>query len=67
MLVFHERQLARVLAEYESHYNGHRPHRALNQQPPMTDLPVLPDSGDRPAVRRTEVHGGLINEYRRAT
>ncbi len=24
MLVFNERQLARVLAEYESHYNGHR-------------------------------------------
>ncbi|MGI8869851.1 MAG: integrase core domain-containing protein [Mycobacteriales bacterium] len=66
LLVFHERQLVRVLAEYESHYNGHRPHRALDQQPPMTDIPVLSDSGDHPAVRRTEVLGGLINEYRRA-
>ena len=64
LLVFHERQLVRVLAEYEAHYNGHRPHRALDQQPPMPDFPVRSDSGDRTAVRRTEALGGLINEYR---
>ena len=28
-LIFRERQLVRVLAEYENHYNTHRPHRAL--------------------------------------
>jgi len=28
-LIFSERQLVRVLAEYEKHYNTHRPHRAL--------------------------------------
>ena len=28
-LIFRERQLVRVLAEYEKHYNTHRPHRAL--------------------------------------
>jgi transposase InsO family protein len=34
MLIFGERQLVNVLAEYENHYNSHRPHRALEQLPP---------------------------------
>jgi putative transposase len=48
MLIFKERQLVHVLAEYEAHYNVHRPHRALEQRsptescakrlPPTTDL-----------------------------
>jgi hypothetical protein len=28
MLIFGERHLRRVLAEYAAHYNGRRPHRA---------------------------------------
>lgn len=64
--VFHERQLVRVLAEYETHYNRHRPHRALDQRPPITGFPILFDDADRPAIRRVEVPGALINEYRRA-
>jgi transposase InsO family protein len=66
MLIFGERQLLRVLAEYETHYNGHRPHRALDQESPITGFSMLSDRGDRPAIQRTEVLGGLINEYRRA-
>jgi putative transposase len=34
MLIFSERQLVRVLREYEDHYNTHRPHRALEQRSP---------------------------------
>jgi putative transposase len=34
ILIVNERHLARVLAEYTAHYNGHRPHRALAQRPP---------------------------------
>ncbi|PZS26601.1 MAG: hypothetical protein DLM58_20375 [Pseudonocardiales bacterium] len=33
MLIFHERQLARVLVEYETHYNTQSPHRSLDQRP----------------------------------
>ena len=40
-LIFSERQLWRVLAEYEKHYNIHRPHRALKQLSPIAD--VAPD------------------------
>jgi putative transposase len=65
MLVVSERQLARVLAEYERHYNTHRPHRALDQLSPIeahTDrLPRIAG-----AVRRRQVLSGLINEYQRA-
>jgi Integrase core domain/Homeodomain-like domain len=34
MLIFNQRHLRRTLDEYARHYNGHRPHRALQLQPP---------------------------------
>ncbi len=65
MLIFHERQLRHVVTEYEHHYNTHRPHRALEQRSPIdsgeTQQPCLAGP-----VRRTEVLGGLINEYHHA-
>jgi putative transposase len=33
-----ERHLRRILAEYTRHYNGHRPHQALQQEPPQRQL-----------------------------
>jgi putative transposase len=63
MLIFGERQLWLVLAEYETHYNTHRPHRALDQQPPSAAT-ARSSSGPERLVRRNEILGGLINEYR---
>src|SRR5215472_1998567 len=34
MLITGERHLQLVLSEYTDHYNAHRPHRALQQDPP---------------------------------
>jgi putative transposase len=65
MLIFSEQQLVHVLGEYETHYNMHRPHRALGQLPPIADIGIGRADGTE-AVRRTEILGGLINEYRRA-
>ena len=36
MLIFGRRHLEHVLADYVVHYNDHRPHRALDQQAPLT-------------------------------
>jgi transposase InsO family protein len=65
MLIFHERQFRHVLREYETHYNTHRPHRALEQRSP-TECGRTQQLCSTGAVRRTQVLGGLINEYRRA-
>jgi len=65
MLIFGRRHLEQVLAEYIDHYNGHRPHRALDQQAPL--LPSIPPAGDHPAptqLRRSDAVFGLIHEYR---
>jgi putative transposase len=62
MLIVGCRQLRSVLAEYVDHYNGHRPHRALGQAPPLRPgVPVVlaPPAG---VVRRDRL-GGLIHEY----
>jgi putative transposase len=65
MLIFNERHLVHVLAEYEDHYNTHRPHRALEQCSPMAvESNRLPRSAA--TVWRKEILGGLINEYRHA-
>jgi Integrase core domain len=40
MLIVNRRHLVRVLTEYEKHYNGHRPHRALKQLSPDADVKI---------------------------
>jgi transposase InsO family protein len=64
MLIFGERHLRSVMAGYARHYNGRRPHRALQLQPPRPDHPVADLSQER--VKRLAVLGGLLNEYERA-
>jgi putative transposase len=61
VLIFGERHLRRVLAEYSAHYNMQRPHRALQLRPPRPE-PSTADLGHRRIWRRT-VLDGLINEY----
>jgi transposase InsO family protein len=41
MLIFGERHLRQTLREYAQHYNGRRPHRSLQLQPPRSDRPVI--------------------------
>jgi putative transposase len=40
MLIFSERHLRTILAQYETHYNGRRPHRSRQLRPPRPDDPV---------------------------
>jgi putative transposase len=64
ILIFGQRHLRTILAQYAAHYNGRRPHRSLLLYPPRPDHPVADLSRER--VRRRPVLGGLINEYERA-
>jgi len=64
MLIFGERHLRSVLAEYEAHYNGRRPHRSRQLHPPRPDHPIA-DPSCQP-IKRRPVLSGLINEWERA-
>ena len=64
MLIFGQRHLRSVLAEYEAHYNRRRPHRSRHLRPPRPDHPMADLSKER--IRRRTVLGGFINEYERA-
>jgi putative transposase len=62
MLALGRRQLETVLAVYVTHYNEHRPHRALGQASPLTAVPPTAPAGDMRVVRVDRL-GGLIHEY----
>jgi putative transposase len=64
LLIYGERHLQRMLAEYERHYNTHRAHQSRDQKPPLHD-PGQPIDLTAVIERRTTV-AGLIHEYRRA-
>ena len=62
MLIVGQRQLETVLATYVTHYNEHRPHRALGQASPLKAAPPTAPTGDVQVVRVDRL-GGLIHEY----
>jgi putative transposase len=65
MLIASETHLTSVLREYTAHYNGHRPHRSLNQRPPNCPGQVVVASSTG-RIRRRPILSGLINEYSQA-
>ena len=67
-IIWNQRQLEQLVVEYIDHYNNHRPHRSLGQQPPRPAVPNETPSIASPPLRvaRTTRCNGLINEYRKA-
>jgi putative transposase len=61
MLIFSERHLRVVLADYTRHYNEHCPHRSLQQDAPEPRSRVIDIQHAR--ITRQKILGGLINEY----
>jgi putative transposase len=67
LLIVGRGHLDRVLRVYVAHYNRHRPHRALELQPPDPSADRRTLTAARPGqVRRHDLLGGLLHEYRRA-
>ena len=64
VLILGERHLRSVLADYARHYNDHRPHQALRQEPPLREPGHTVDITAR--IERRQVLSGLISEYHRA-
>jgi transposase InsO family protein len=62
MLITGERHLGLVPGEYTDHYNGHRPHRSLQQDPPAGRLHPPEEISSMRVLRRDRL-GGLIREY----
>ncbi|MEU1629542.1 integrase core domain-containing protein [Streptomyces sp. NPDC020096] len=68
VLVMNERHLRAILDTYTDHNNRHRPHKSSDQRPPQSvqagqSAPVIPLAN---RIRRTQLLGGLINEYQQA-
>lgn len=66
LLIVGHRQLDHVLHVCVRHYNGERPHRALDLRPPDSSLrspPATVATPHAPQVSRRDLLGGLICEY----
>jgi putative transposase len=70
LLILGRRHLEAAVRVYMPHYNEHRPHRALAQQPPLaTQSPAIGEhvSSGGPIslhrLRRRDRLGGLLHEY----
>jgi putative transposase len=64
LLILGQRHLRTILAQYQVHYNGRRPHRSRQLRPPQPDHPIADLTTKR--IQRRPVLGGLLNEYERA-
>jgi transposase InsO family protein len=62
ILIVNAAHARRVLRQYETHFNTHRPHRSLGQAAPLRALPPVPADPTTAMIRRDRL-GGLIHEY----
>jgi putative transposase len=62
-LIWNRAHLQRILRQYETHHNRHRPHRSLNAASPLKPLPEPVDL-EQCRIHRQARAGGMINEYR---
>jgi putative transposase len=62
ILIVGRRQLEQVVRTYIKHHNEHRPHRSLEQRPPLAKPPPAePPAPDK--IDRRDRLGGVLHEY----
>jgi putative transposase len=67
LLIWSRRHLERVLAGYVEHYNTARPHRGIHLGVPAAPGEPAPATvAQIERIKRVDVLGGLIHEYRHA-
>jgi putative transposase len=67
LLIVGRSHLEEILRVYVEHYNRHRPHRALGLEPPDRPAGLAVVGEAQPGeVRRRDLLGGLLHEYRPA-
>jgi transposase InsO family protein len=64
-IIWNQRQLERLVVDYIERYNAHRPHRSLDQRPPLGIEPPRADPSRVRVVKSTRC-AGLIHEYQHA-
>jgi putative transposase len=65
LLIFHEKQLHRVLRAYVAYFNEARPHQGIHQQVPQREVPSVPLDQRGETIISVPVLGGLHHEYKR--
>jgi putative transposase len=63
LLILNQQHLERVLEVFVTHYNEHRPHRALSLAPPEPRWSSVASVTDEIRVQRRDCLGGVIHEY----
>jgi putative transposase len=67
LLILGRGHLEEVLRIYVQHYNQHRPHRALSLRALNPPVELTVAGKNQPGrVRRHDLLGGLLHQYRRA-
>jgi putative transposase len=61
ILILGRRHLEQVVRAYISHHNEHRPHRSLEQRPPLAKPPAERPPPNR--IGRLDRLGGVLHEY----
>ncbi len=65
-IIWNQRQLERLVVDYINHYNQHRPHRSLDQRPPLASKAPPPQNQRHLHVVKSTRCDGLIHEYQNA-
>jgi len=65
-IIWNRRQLDRLVTDYVTHYNEHRPHRSLEQRPPQSVHEPPPAPPAAITALRTNRCDRLIHEYENA-